>query len=188
MLPPLLLFLAAGCIAFFFCAVIAGLRRFALGAWVWFGSLGLLFPSAFFPNIVLVGMLTAKHFHAHVPLNHAALEHVKALALFNGLLVLLFATAIAILHGFMVRRLPLALFRGYAAVVALGAALAFAWIGCLYADVITGSSVLGVSLGLVLLVLTAASVYAYRNAEHFRGVRPARLQPVSPFEYQPPRD
>jgi hypothetical protein len=184
MLPPLLGFLAVACIAFFVCVAVPPLRRFALGTAFWLAAVAVLLPAAFFVNVAAVGLLTEKHLHAHIPLNAYAVKHVESIALINAIGILLVASIACVAHGFIVRRVTLALFRLYVAIVTVAVAVTLAWVSYLIVSVVTGSNMLGALVAIASLTLAATSIVTWRDARQFRAARPQWLQPISVERYE----
>jgi hypothetical protein len=184
LLPPMIGFLAAGCMAFFLCAAIAPLRRFALGISLWLAIWSVLVPAAFFPNIYLLGLLSLVHIHDTVPINEIALHHVKTLALINGIFIAILATTASALHGWLMRRTTLALFHIYITAVTLGVTFLFTWLVFVVTLVVAGDKLLfATACALPCLVLSGVSLFAWRHPSGFRAARPQKLQPITPAEY-----
>ena len=185
LLPPVVGFLAIGCSSFVVCALVPRLRRYALGVSLWFLVWALLSPGMLLLNTVGLGILAQGHARVIVPLNDFAWHHVKLIAVANALLVAVIATGVALLHGWMIRRVTFALFRVYLAAVSGGVGLLFSLLALLVLLADTADGGLSVIGFFVLLgVMMGLAVFCYRRAADFRAARPESLQPVTAEEYR----
>ena len=186
LLPPVVIFLTVGCVVFMIFSAIPALRRFALGSALWLAAWGVMSPGIILINALGLGVLAQIHVHARLPLNQPVLHHLKIIAVANATIFSGIATLMTLCHGFLIRRITLALFRLYVTAVALGVGL----LGCLLAllaiDALRPNPSLPSFVGTVLLAGTVACLVAsvcYRHPADFRSTRPTKLQPVSEPEY-----
>jgi hypothetical protein len=185
LLPPVVAFLMAGCGSFIVCALVPRLRRYALGVSLWFLVWALLSPGMLLVNTVGLGILAQGHARVIVPLNDFAWQHVKLLAVANALFVAVIATGVALLHGWILRRMTFALFQVYMTAVSAGVGLLFSLLTLLVLLAENAGGGLS-SLGffVLLVVMAGLTVFCWRRAADFRAARPERLQPVTAEEYR----
>jgi hypothetical protein len=184
LLPPIVAFLMFGCVAFMVCAAVPRLRRFALGAALWLAAWGVMSPGAVLLNAFALGVLAESHAREAVPLNRMVLDHLKTVAIANGIVISIAATLLTLGHGFIVRRITLALFRLYVTAVAAGVCFLACLLTLLAVDLYHPS--LPAFTGSLLLAGVGAFLIAslcYRLPGEFRAFRPGKLQPVSEMEY-----
>ena len=186
LLPPVISFLTIGCVVFMAFSAIPALRRFALGSALWLAIWGVMSPGIILVNALGLGILSQIHAHENLPVNQPVLHHLKTVAVANAVVFSGIATLITLCHGFLIRRIMLALFRLYVTAVALGVG----FLGCLLAllavDALRPNPSLASFMGSVLLAGTVACLVAsvcYRHPADFRSTRPTKLQPVSESEY-----
>ncbi len=176
-------FLLSGCAAFLICAFIPPLRRFALSASLWFVACGPCYIA------VLVGtVLAEKGADAiHSRMLHSLFSTQGNLALVCMAVVAMAGAAVmTLVHGWIIRRLTMDLFRLYLTGIAIG-------VGVLIALATGIALLINVSrlqtftafVYIVLLVAIPGSLgsFAYRSAAGFRGKRPEFLNPISANEF-----
>jgi hypothetical protein len=184
LLPPIAAIMALGCLGFFLCAAIPTLRPAALAVPLWFAVWGLLSPTVLIFNAFALGILTQSHANEIVPLNPFALHHLKSLVLVNAVLISGVATAVTLIHGWVLRRITLALFRLYLTTIAAGISLLCSLLILLVLDVYgAGRILMAISFLLTLLVTSSCTLLCYRRPAGFRSSRPTKFQPVSLEEY-----
>jgi hypothetical protein len=182
-------FLAMGCVCFLLCAVIPPLRRFALSSSLWcVACVPCLF--AILAAVVLWSLgvdalqrLMKPDFGASLSLHQTSwLGWLVAISTF--VFTVVGATAITFIHGIIVHRLTLALFRLYVAIVSFGVGI----LTCSFVLFAFAMHLLSLTafLPAALASLLAASALAYacfRNAAGFRGSYPQRFPVVTPEEF-----
>jgi hypothetical protein len=186
LLPPIVIFFTIGCVVFMLFSAIPAMRRFALGSALWLAAWGVMSPGIILVNALGLGVLSQIHAHENLPVNQPLLHHLKTVAVANAAVFSGVATLITLCHGFLMRRITLALFRFYLSAMALGVG----FLGCLLAllavDALRPNPSLASFVGSALLAGTVACMVTsvcYRHPTDFRSTRPTRLQPVSESEY-----
>lgn len=178
-------FLFAGVLAFLLCTMVKPMRRFALSSALLLAAMGPL----------LLGNLLAFALTSY-GLHQLSNQGIAAIA--SGLdrrlaylvigVALLECAAIVAVHGWIIRRLTLNLFKAYFAFVTVGVMFLFG----LLIDIACGPAGLGVRAGwagLILLLLSSVAIcallvrYCVQRVREFRGPRPERWQPVTMDEY-----
>jgi hypothetical protein len=175
-------FLLSGCVAFLICAFIPQIRRFALSASLWCVACGPCLAAVFIA-LVLVEK-GANTIHGGMLHSLFSIEGKLALACM-ALVAMAGAAVITLVHGWIVRRLTLNLFRLYLTGVTVGVGLLIALAtGILLLINFTRlqSSTAFVYTVLLLVIPSSLAFFAYRNAAGFRGKRPEFLNPISADE------
>jgi len=185
LLPPVVVFLAIGCGSFVVCALVPRLRRYALGVSLWFLVWAILSPGMLILNTVGLGILAQGHAHVIVPLNEFAWHHVKLIAVINALVAAAVATSVAVMHGWLIRRLTFALFKVYLTAVSGGVGVLSSLLVALIllADSV-GSASSSLAFFAMLGVMLMLAAFCWRRAGEFRATRPERWQPVAAEEYR----
>jgi hypothetical protein len=182
-------FLTIGCVCFLLCAAIPALRRFALSSSLWcVACVPCLF--AILAAVILwslgvdaLGRLLKPDFGVSL-----SVHQTSRLGWFVAITAFAFtiagATAVTLIHGIIIRRLTLALFRLYVAVVSFGVGI----LTCSFVLFAFAMHLLSLTafLPVALASLAAASALAYacfRNAPGFRGSYPQRFPVVTPEEF-----
>jgi hypothetical protein len=186
-------FIVLGCFSFCCFANIAQTRRFALGSALWLAAFGGFLPAAAILALLLaVGTPTlSEHLHSNLRSNFAAGPHRMAIITAAVIIVLTSATgasAVAILHGIIVRRLTYSLFRLYVTAVACGVSIPFGlyWGSLLaYRLKLNDTSFAVVTYLWTLCCVIGMIWQTYSNAQDFRSHRPDTLNPIAPEEYGP---
>ena len=182
-------FLAIGCASFLFCAAIPPLRRYALSSSLWWVA---CVPCllAILAAIILwsAGLYALRQFFkpsfgTSISMHQTSLTG-WFLSIATILIVIAGATTITLIHGIVIRRLTLALFRLYVAAVSFGVGI----LACTFVLLLFAEHLLSLTAGLpaALGSLFAAVALAYtcfRNASGFRGSYPQRLPIVTPEEF-----
>jgi hypothetical protein len=181
--------LAVGCACFLLCAAVPPLRRFALSSSLWcIACIPCLF--AFLAAVVLWSLgvdalrrILRMDFGASLSFHQTSLLG-WFLAIAAIVVTVAGATAITLIHGIIIRRLTLALFCLYVAVVSFGVGI----LTCSFVLFAFAMHLLSLTafLPAALASLSAASALAYacfRNATGFRGSYPQRLPVVTPGEF-----
>jgi hypothetical protein len=182
-------FLAAGCACFLLCAAIPRLRRFALSSSLWWvACIPCLF--AILTGLILwsLGLDALRRLFRPDLAASLSVHQISWLGWLLTITTLIVtvtgATAITLIHGVIVRRLTLALFRLYVAGVSFGVGV----LTCSFVLFAFATHVLSLTafLPAALVSLLAASALAYtcfKNASGFRGSYPQRFTVVTPEEF-----
>jgi hypothetical protein len=185
-------FFFAGVIAFLICATLRPLRRFAFSSALWFVA---LLP-AVFGSLLLLGLgkaATEQMVSSRSLFIQPLLKLVQSRVVGNiatvvtVLLVIAFASIVAILHQTLIHRITFALFRIYVAGVGFGIGLLI-WLLILVGIGSAGIEISHTATAFLLLMLTLAagtSFLCYRYAQSFRGTYQRNLPVVSPEEFGP---
>ncbi|HEY1993459.1 MAG TPA: hypothetical protein VGG81_03575 [Edaphobacter sp.] len=182
-------FLAVGCACFLLGAAVPPLRRFALSSSLWcIACIPCLF--AFLAAVVLWSLgvdalrrLLRMDFGASLSFHQTSLLG-WFLAITAIIVTVAGATAITLIHGIIIRRLTLALFRLYVAVVSFGVGiLACSFVLFTFAMHLLSLAAFLPAVLASLLAATALASVCFRNASGFRGSYPQRLPVVSPEEF-----
>jgi hypothetical protein len=171
------LFLLVGSIVFLACLLLPPFRRYALSAALWcamWGPCSIVLMLVAGVGLIATAFITkagdGQTFHAPRLLSVFGWNYLIAAIL----VTVAVATASAWIHQVVVRRLPFALFRLYAAVVSAGIGSVFGW--CLGWWMMAKSVSGHVSLllwGICMLALIAGfGVAAYKGARGLRGRAP----------------
>jgi len=182
-------FLAAGCACFLICAAISPLRRFALSSSLWCVT---CIPCliAILAAVILWSLgidalqrLMKPDFGTSLGF-HQASWIGWLLAIVSLIVTIIGATAATLIHGIIIRRLTLALFRLYVAGVSFGVGV----LTCSFVLFAFATHLLSLAsfLPAALASLLAAFALAYacfRNASGFRGSHPQRFPVVTPEEF-----
>jgi hypothetical protein len=182
-------FLAVGCAIFLLCTAIPPLRRFALSSSLWCVA---CVPCllAILPAIILCSLgvdafhrLFKPYFGASLSVHQTSWQGwlLAAIAL---LVMAAGASAMTLIHGIIMRRLTLALFRLYVAAVSFGVGI----LTCSFVLFAFATHLLSLPtfLPAAIASLLAASALAYicfRSASDFRGSYPQRFPVVTPEEF-----
>jgi len=183
-------FLALGSASFLICAAIPQLRRFALSTSLWCLAFAFCLIAVVIALLFVSTGFAALHelFHRHSVIDLSNSGQTS----WAGWLFIIFsvaaattgATAITAVHGIITRRLTLALFRLYLAVVSFGVGLvSFAFVLLVYINLlfdpyfVVPVTIVGLSLMLLL------SYMCFRNASQFRGSYPERFPVVTHEEF-----
>jgi hypothetical protein len=182
-------FLAMGCVCFLLCAAIPPLRRFALSSSLWcVACVPCLF--AILATVVLWS-LGVDALQRLMKRDFGASLSVHQTSWLGWLLVIIVfaftvagATAITLMHGIIIRRLTLALFRLYVAAVSFGVGiLTCSFVLFAFAMHLLSLAALLPAALVSLLAATALAYACFRNASGFRGSYPQRLPVVSAEEF-----
>jgi hypothetical protein len=183
-------FVAIGCICFLLCAVIRPLRRFALSSSLWCVAcvpclLAILAAVILWSlGVDALRRLVKPDFGTTFGFHQTSwLGWILAITTVG--ITIAGATAITFIHGIIIRRLTLALFRIYIAVVSFGGGI----LTCSFVIFAFAMHLLSLAafLPAALASLAAASALAYacfRNASGFRGSYPQRFSVVTPEEFR----
>lgn len=177
-------FVASGCLAFLICCTVKTLRRFALGCSLW--------CVASLPCTTISLIIVSSFIHKYVSFDiasgwaNAIPDHPWVVKTATIGLVVVGATSITILHGIVIRRTTLALFRIYVAFVGFG-------VGVL--SVLSLGMYLMAEYGQGMRDLFIANIaascaggfflarFCFRSASEFRGPYPNRFPLISASEY-----
>jgi hypothetical protein len=182
-------FLALGCVCFLVCAAIPPFRRFALSSSLWCVA---CVPCllAILTAVVLCSLGVNALQRLMKPDFGASLGVYQTswLGWFVGISTFVFtvtgATAITFIHGIVIRRLTLALFRLYVAVVSLGVGILTCSFVLFAFAMHLLSPIAFLPVGLASLLVATALAYAcFRNASGFRGSYPQRFPVVTSEEF-----
>ncbi len=182
-------FLALGCVCFLVCTVIAPLRRFALSSSLWWVAC-VPFLFAILAAIILFSLgidafhrLLKPDFGASLSVHQTSWQGWLLAA--TGLLAMgAGASLVTFIHGIIIRRLTLALFRLYVTGVSFGVGV----LTCSFVLFAFAKHLLSLPTFLPATVasLLAASALAYqcfKSASGFRGQYPQRFPIVTPEEF-----
>ena len=184
LLIPAAVGLGIGCGAFILLAIIPWQRYRALGTALWLAAFGISTSAIFWLEMVAIGLLSGRSIE-HLVHFDEIYSHHPGLALASVLIAsAIVATAAALSHGIVVRRIIFNLFRLYASAVACGvgilSSLFIVWIVAANTEIVQP----WLSLAAALLALPPLlTVITYRYAKDFRGARPVRWNPVTTEEY-----
>jgi hypothetical protein len=186
-------FLALGCVTFLLCAAIPPLRKFALGSSLWCVACVPCLWIMFILIVLLNLGADALHKTLSWDLNTATHFHQRGMAWLIGIAVLTIviagATSITAIHGIIVRRFTLALFRLYVAGVSFGIGILTVFFISIIISGRLSSAMTDLSLPLLwmnafsLIVAPTLAYFCYRNAAQFRGKYPDRFPVVTQEEF-----
>jgi hypothetical protein len=182
-------FLALGCAAFLFSAAIPKLRRFALSSSLWCVACAICLIAVVI-TLALIGTgIAALHGLFQRPflgsMHFGQSSWIGWLFLgFALITTVVGATAITLLHGIVIRRFTLALFRLYLAAVSFGVGV----LSCALLIMAFGEHFLLLTFPIPavlfsILIALALSYACLRIAPQFRGSYPQRFPIVTPEEF-----
>jgi hypothetical protein len=180
-------FVAAGCAAFLFCAAIPPLRRFALSSSLWCVACVPCLLVIFATVILWSAGITALQKLLQSPFAISAGVHRSSWTdwLFFSIAVIVAlagTTVITLIHGIIIRRLTLALFRLYATAVSFGVGiLSCAFLSLSFGEHLWTLTFRAPTAFMSLLLASALAYVCFRSAPHFRGSYPQRF-PVVTYE------
>jgi hypothetical protein len=184
-------FLMLGCTAFLICAAVPPIQRFALGVSLWCvawipGMMAILTVVIFF-SVGADALRRWVHWDpgASLAFNHHGLSWAGWLGFSAAILVVaLGASVISLIHGIVMRRLTLSLFRLYLAGVSFCVGmLSFGFLAFAFAEKVGLVDHAFAAWSSCLLFATALSYLCFRNAERFRGSYPKTLPIVTHEEF-----
>lgn len=184
-------FLTMGCVAFLACSAIPPLRRYALGASLWcvacIPCLIATFIAYGLANLGLTKLLPLLKWNDSYGVSFSKASWTVWLFFTLVLIVVAIAsTAIAAIHGVIIRRMTLALFRAYLAAVSFGVGVLICLIISFFfaMDLLEPTRYIPVGL-LTLLCAAGLSYFCSSHAAHFRGRHPERFPIVTREEFNP---
>ena len=184
-------FLAIGCVTFLICSVIPPLRRFTLSASLWcVACIPCLMASLIMCGLSSIGLhkiLALLQWNNGSDITFHQTSWSGWLFFFIVLIaVIAGATIITLLHGIIIRRLTLALFRIYVGAVSFGVGVSiYLLLSLTFAmRLLEPARYLPAALLGFLFAVSLAYV-CFKNASLFRGPHPTRLPIVTLEEFGP---